>query len=50
VFPGEVRYYHLLGATIIEMNTGDGPQADAVIVIGGEGMSIVFPEASWFIL
>jgi Ca2+-binding RTX toxin-like protein len=46
VLPGEIRYFHSGGDTIIELQTGTSPDVEAVIRIAG----IVTPEESWFIL
>jgi Ca2+-binding RTX toxin-like protein len=46
VTPGQIRYFHSGGNTIIEMQTGTAADVEAVIRIAG----IVTPEASWFVL
>ena len=44
--PGELRYYHSGGNTIIEMQTGNVVDVEGVIVLSG----IHTPEANWFLL
>jgi Ca2+-binding RTX toxin-like protein len=44
--PGQIRYFHSGGNTIIELQTGTSPDIEAVIRLAG----IVTPEASWFVL
>jgi Ca2+-binding RTX toxin-like protein len=46
VVPGQVRYVHQNGDTLIQLQTGTSPDVEAVIRISG----IVTPEASWFVL
>jgi trimeric autotransporter adhesin len=46
VVPGQVRYIHSNGDTLIQLQTGTSPDVEAVIRISG----IVTPEASWFVL
>jgi Ca2+-binding RTX toxin-like protein len=46
VVPGEIRYVHANGDTLILLQTGTSPDAEAVIRIAGT----VTPEASWFVL
>jgi trimeric autotransporter adhesin len=44
--PGEIRFFHSGGNTILEMQTGTSGDVEGVIRIAG----IVTPEASWFVL
>jgi Ca2+-binding RTX toxin-like protein len=46
VVPGQIRYVHANGDTLIQLQTGSSPDVEAVIRING----IVTPEASWFVL
>jgi trimeric autotransporter adhesin len=46
VVPGQVRFVHSNGDTLIQLQTGTSPDVEAVIRISG----IVTPEASWFVL
>jgi Ca2+-binding RTX toxin-like protein len=42
--PGEIRYYHFLGNTYIEMQTGNSTDVEGVIALVGT----YDPQASWF--
>jgi serralysin len=44
--PGEVNYIHSNGDTLIQLQTGTSPDAEAVIRLAG----ILTPEATWFSL
>jgi trimeric autotransporter adhesin len=46
VVPGQIRYVHANGDTLIQLQTGTSADVEAVIRISG----IVTPEASWFVL
>jgi serralysin len=46
VVPGEIRYVHANGDTLLLLQTGTSADAEAVIRIAGT----VTPEASWFVL
>jgi Ca2+-binding RTX toxin-like protein len=46
VVPGEIRYVHSNGDTLLLLQTGTSADVEAVIRIAG----IVTPEASWFVL
>jgi Ca2+-binding RTX toxin-like protein len=44
--PGEIRYVHSGGDTLIQMQTGIDPDVEGVIRLAG----IHTPDASWFVL